>query len=253
MLEQLLKQLGFNEKEILVYLAILKSRQINPQKLTEITKLKRTTVYSVVKELIRKGTIAEDKAAPTMMLVALPPEDLEKLVQKEEEALEEKKYLISQSVKELLKIEQSTLYPVPKLNFIPEIDMKYYIKKQTQTWSESIMAADGIYWGFQDPSYAENYAEEIDYYWNHKSAKDVTLYLLTNESDIEEKMQEKKYERQIIKFWNKSEPFASTTWVMGNYVAILRTHVRPHYLVEHHDPELAKNLRQLFKWVWEKV
>jgi hypothetical protein len=46
------------------------------------------------------------------------------------------------------------------------------------------------------------------------------------------------------------DEFASTMWVMGDYVVTLATRIRPHSLVEIHDRMLAQNMRGIFKSLW---
>ena len=83
MLQQLLKQLEFSEKESQVYLAVLAQGKILPVDVAKITNINRATVYSVAKELIKKGVIAEDLGGKARYLVALPPKDLDKLATKQ--------------------------------------------------------------------------------------------------------------------------------------------------------------------------
>jgi sugar-specific transcriptional regulator TrmB len=74
---ELLNRLGFSDKEITVYTAILRYGKISPASLAKLTKLNRTTVYSVAKELIKQGVIAEDLGGPSLLLVAKSPQALE--------------------------------------------------------------------------------------------------------------------------------------------------------------------------------
>src|SRR3989338_3820252 len=81
MLHSLLKQLDFNDKEITIYLAILEKGKINPSEVAQITGINRTTVYSVAKELIRRGIVSEDLGASPRLfvpkIVFVPQENLE--------------------------------------------------------------------------------------------------------------------------------------------------------------------------------
>src|SRR3990167_6258764 len=101
MLYTLLEKLGFNQKEILVYLMILQHEKINATDLAQLTKINRTTIYSVVKELIQKGVIVEDLGSPTRYFIARPPEDLEFLITEQEQQLERKKQTIQEAIREL--------------------------------------------------------------------------------------------------------------------------------------------------------
>lgn len=61
------------------------------------------------------------------------------------------------------------------------------------------------------------------------------------------------YKRRNIKFWKNAGAFTATTWVMGDYVAMVVTNQHPHYLVEIHDKMFAQNFCILFKGIWESL
>ena len=80
----------------------------------------------------------------------------------------------------------------------------------------------------------------------------MSLKLLTNESTIEEKMRQKKIERRQMKFWKHENPFSASMWVCGEYLVMVVTKTRPHYLVEIHDAILCQNMAGVFTTLWEK-
>ena len=92
MIHDLLKQLDFNEKERDIYLAVLKNGKITPAEVAKITRINRTTVYSVSSDLIKRGVIAEDLGGRIRYLVARPPEDLSEILRKDENAHEAGKF-----------------------------------------------------------------------------------------------------------------------------------------------------------------
>ena len=251
MIENILKQLGFGEKEIKVYLAVLEQGKTTPANVAMLTGINRSTVYSIAKDLLEKGVIAEDVAGTKSYLVALPPEDLGNLAKKEERDLQSKRVLINQAMGELANFTKNTKYSIPKITFIYKEDLENFLYKQAPEWNRSIMERDGIWWGFQDPSLVENYAKWIDWYWNESAPKDLVLKLLSNDSKIEKQMEKKSYDRRQIKFWEKGGDFTATTWVAGDYLIIVMTNQNPHYLVQIHDATLAHNMREMFKSIWE--
>ena len=76
MLNQYLQQLGFGDKEIAIYLCIQENGKLSASDVARITKINRTTVYSVSKELIKKGVIQEDLGGSNRYYTALSPEEL---------------------------------------------------------------------------------------------------------------------------------------------------------------------------------
>jgi predicted transcriptional regulator len=253
MLNDHLKNLGLTDKEISVYLEVLKNGRVSPAAVSRTTKINRTTVYSVSKELGKKGFIVEDLAGQASTLVAIPPQELRFLIQKEEKELEQKKQSIGQMIEELQSFTKNTKYAIPKITFIQEEDLMDYLYKRSDEWHRSIMEYDGILWGFQDHTFAENYEKWIDWEWRVGGPKDLRLRLFSNQSGIEEKNKGKEYsDRRKIKYWKKEKTFTGTVWVHGDYLILVQTGQRPHYLVEIYDKLLAENMREFFAGVWDE-
>lgn len=253
MIQQLLKQLGFSEKEITVYVAILQKGKIAPSEVAQITGINRTTVYSIAKELIKRGVISEDLGGSTRYLTALPLQDLNLLLQKEEKELEQKKTVVDKAIKELRVLAKDAKYTVPKIIFVGEKDLEKHLYKQSKIWSDSVMGADGVWWGFQDHTLVEHYEKWIDYYWKHIAPKELQLKLLSNTSVVEKKMKSKKFTQRQIKFWSETKKITAATWIAGDYLIMIITNQRPHYLVEIYDATLANNMREIFKGLWKMV
>jgi len=251
MIKELLRQLGFAEKEIEVYLAVLEQGKTTPANIALLTGINRTTVYSIAKELLDKGVIAEDLAGSKSYLVALPPDDLRNLAKKEERDLQSKKILIDQVTSELQNFTKNTKYSIPKISFIYEEDIEDFLHKQSPEWCKSIMSKDGIWWGFQDPTFATEYQKWINWFWKECAPPKLELKMLTNDSQTEQEISKRGYERRQVRFWNKGQDFTASTWVVGDYLIMAVTKNRPDYLVQIHDATLAHNMREMFKNIWE--
>jgi sugar-specific transcriptional regulator TrmB len=252
MSQDALKQLGFNEKEIAIYTTLLQHASLSASEISKLTHINRTTVYSATKELTKKGLINEDVGAPTRRFIALPPHSLERLFQKEQRALEDKKPYIMRAVRELDVFTQASKYSVPKIVFVEEEDMEAHLYRQTPIWNKSMKERNVNYWGFQDASFVSKYEEWIDWYWTkEESSNTIVLKLLSNEKA--ENLKKEKFDRRQIRFWNKTKDFTATTWIMGDYITIIMTDQKPHYLVEIHDKTIAHNMREVFKGLWEEI
>lgn len=202
MIDETLKKLGFSEKEIQVYLTILENGKVLPATISSITHIKRPTVYAIGKELVKKGVITQDVEGSGGYFVALPPQHLNTIVEKEERDIVAKKKIIKDAISELENVPKSKSYSVPKMRFIDEYNIKDFLYRQVPIWEESmIRSGDMTWWGFQDHTILETkeYQDWIDWYWKIGSEK-VDLKLISNDSAIEAKMAEKKYPRRAIKF-----------------------------------------------------
>ena len=251
MSKQTLGKLGFSDKESEVYLALLQHGKMTPAEIAKLTRISRPTVYSVSKELVKKGVVIEDLGGSSRSLIAKQPEDLAILVNREQKALDAKKTAVQSAIVELKKVAQSSKYSIPKIVFIPEEEIESYLYKQTPLWNASIIETKTMYWGFQDPSLVEHYQGWIDWYWQQE--KPPILQLLSNESNIEETMKTKGYANRRIRFWSGASAFTATTWVMGSYITMINTKRHPFSLIEIHDAMMAENLRQLFSGIWKSL
>ncbi len=253
MIQEKLKKLDFTDKEITVYLAILKNNRITPSDLAKYTKIKRSTVYSVVDELIKKGIVDQDFSSSIKYIVAKPPQELENIIKKQEMEINKNKQIVATTIKELKNFTSDARYTVPKIRFIPEQELRSFLLKRGPVWVESIIRTNSKWLGFQDPSYVENYEDVIDYFWEH-DAKGIELEILTNPSKIENKMTKKPYsDSRKTKVFKNPVAFTAGTWICGDYVIMIITNQHPHYAIEIYNPTLAKNQREIFKFLWEKV
>jgi sugar-specific transcriptional regulator TrmB len=252
MIKEILKKLDFSEKEIEIYLAILKSGKITPADLAKITGINRSTVYVISSELGEKGVISHDLSGPIKYLVAVPPEELENIIKKEEKRIESRKVLVSRAIEELKSFSGDVRYSLPKIRFIAEEELENFLYKQADRWDESLLKTEPCWYGFQDHTYAEFYSSNIDWYWS-RADKNIQLKLITNESNIEKVIQKRDYEKRQMKFLKKKVPFTATTWVIGDYIVMVFTNQRPHYAIEIKNTEFARNQRELFKFLWELV
>lgn len=251
-LTSLLGTLGFTKKEAHVYVAIQKQGRVAPTDLAELTGINRTTVYSVAKELLKKGVVIEDLKTSTRELVATPPEDLTKLLDRERQMIEKKTLIVSDAVEQLRAIAGEAAYPVTGIQFVKEDRLEQFLYDRTPLWNQSILDGDGSYLGFQEEAFAAKYADWIDWYWKRASEK-ITLQLLSNDSSPERKVAALGHARRQIIFWKDNLKFTSTTWVMGDYVVMFVLSSLPNYLVEIHDARFAENQRALFKGIIEDI
>ncbi len=254
MLNEYLQELGFTDKEIAVYLCIQENGKLSAADVSRVSKINRTTVYSVSKELIKKGIIQEDLGGTTTYYTATPPEELRTLYKSQEQELEQKKTAIEQAILELQALPKSKQYSVPKIRFIDEPQLKDFLFKQLPIWIESAKNInEKNWWGFQDASILQEYKDWVEHHWEI-FPEDFGTRLITNNKPSEKEIADAvKNKNRQVKYWDKSVDFTATHAVLGDYVLFIVTNQHPHYLVETHDAVMAKNLREMFKGFWEKI
>ena len=251
MIEKEFLHLGFNENEKEVYLAILHAGKISPHKIASLTKINRTTVYSIGKKLMQLGLISEDKGQKVSYFQAEKPEKLFSMIEKEEDEVKVRKESAHRLVRELSAIKSKKQYSVPRIKFIEEGDLSKYLYGEYDRWKESVEKYENTWWGFHDDSFTNEYTDFIHWSWK-QSGKDLKVRFFSNSAPVEKKINTKHLERRVKQLPQGSE-FDSSLWVVGDYVLMVQTRVRPHYLVEIYDEVLARNQRALFKGLWDKA
>ncbi len=251
MLEKEFSKLGLNDNEREVYLSVLKAGKISPIRVASETGINRTTVYSIARKLAKLGLINEDLGAKTAYLYAEKPEAIVHMINKEEASLKERQKIAESVISELVKLPSSNTYSVPKIKFIEEDDLNDYLYKSYEAFSASGLQHDNTWWGYHDSSFTENYGKYVDWTWTHGPPGLKVRFFTNNEASVEEEMRKRHPERLFITL-APEDVFDSSLWVIGDYVIMGQTRVRPHYLVEINDPVFARSQRQLFKNLWEK-
>lgn len=247
---QYLENLGFTKNEIEIYLLLLRRGKMTAAEIAQLTHIRRPTVYSTIKELVKRGVAIEDLGHASRVIIPKPPSDLIILINREQTALDKKKQLVVSAIEELNKSVKNVSYGVPKFVFIPSEELRNYLKKQTPHWSASAMERDGCWWGFQDHTFVQSYKDYIDSTWKD-APPSLTLRFLTNESETEQRMKLQEYKHRYIKYWEPDGTFTASTWICGDYVIMAYTNSEPHYLIEIHDAAIAHNLRMIFKTIWK--
>lgn len=249
MIQETLKQLGFSEKEIDIYLIILQQGKIAPADIAKLTKINRSTVYDVADELLAKGVITQDLGSSIRYFVARPPEDLVQIIEREEKDVAQKRKLISLAVDELSHLAKNKRYSVPKIQFFSEDEIDNFLYRQTPVWNKSITENNDVWWGFQDVSFVQYYTSWLEWYWKNHS--DTGVKLLSNAMQDKKIVEHGFHKNRIIEYWKDAKDFTATQWIIGEYVIMIITNQRPHYAIEIHDAVMAYNQRQVFKAIWQ--
>ena len=249
MKKELLSRLGLNEKEIRIYMAVLKHGRITPARLATFTKVNRTTAYHICNTLVSKKFLLADYGGPTLYVVPSKPADLKVMVSKEKESVLRKEKMIEQVIDELKVLSAEKDYPIPKIQFIEEDGIEDHLYSNLERWNTSACQADSAWWGFQDHTFAEQYAKWIEWFWK-KSGKNISVKLFSNQSVIEHKLKAKFGEREV-RFLSHAN-FTTTIWIVGEYVIMLETQKHPYYLVEICSKAMAENIKIIFERLWKE-
>jgi len=99
------EKIGLSEKEVKIYLALLKSGAISVRGLAEITKINRGSVYDILKKLQAKGLAAFYHHKTKQKFIAEDPEKLNILVKEKERKLQSAKSEIEKMIPEFRSVQ----------------------------------------------------------------------------------------------------------------------------------------------------
>jgi hypothetical protein len=149
-------------------------------------------------------------------------------------------------IPELHSISQNTGFSVPKIRFVPEVDLESYLYSEVERWDKSLVEVDSIVWGMQDPTFAPKYQEWIKWYYSRSETQKYKVNIISNSR---EENLENFSERKILELGGDLD-FNSAIWVWGHYIIMVSYKEKPNYLIEIYDKKLAHNLRELFRGIW---
>jgi len=101
-LTNILKELGFQDKEIEVYFALLPLGSASIRTLAEKTGINRGTIYDVLESLTNRGFIAAEKKGGRRKFIIKSPEELLESLEVKEKNLENQKKKIKEALPEFL-------------------------------------------------------------------------------------------------------------------------------------------------------
>jgi predicted transcriptional regulator len=246
------KHLGFSENEMSVYLLLAEVGRSSASMLAKRAGIVRTTAYSVLENLVRKGLVSEEESQGKTYFVANPVSSLVRGVEKEREELRVKEKIAKELAATIEPYFRSANFSIPKFQFFDgQANVNNFLYENTSRWSESVAKYDHTWWGYQDHTFVENYLEWLEYYWSVKPQEE-KIQLVSNKVKIEAGLKGKVPGREI-----KPAPieynFSSSIWVNGDYIVLLMTKQDPHYAYQMIDPVFAANLRLIFKLLWSNI
>jgi predicted transcriptional regulator len=250
-----LEPLDLNKNEIALYKAVLKAGQLTPAEIAKLINMKRPTAYNVARSLVEKGLLVEDAIKRPAVFGLADPEQVLAQIEKEKKQLLEREESYKKIAAEISKVSAGKEYVVPTVRFVEEANLEDFLKKNAPVWDETAIAiGETTWWGFQDHTFVEHYADWIEWYWLRWHDKmDLKLFSNGAKTEVDFAKKNSHLSRRNIKFWGEALNFYSSTWVAGDYVIMINTRTRPFYLVEIKDKLMAHDQREVFRNLWEMV
>lgn len=89
MFEDIYRQIGLSKEESEIYQSLLENGALSASELAKTTSVKRTYIYTLVQDLVRKGLVIQEKRGRVTTFVAQSPDKLLELTESRKNALEQ--------------------------------------------------------------------------------------------------------------------------------------------------------------------
>jgi sugar-specific transcriptional regulator TrmB len=241
-----LRNNGFNKKDELIYLDIFQHGQSFASSVSLRTGIDRTTVYSALKRLLKKGVIAQTKMNDVKAYLAVSPEIFMDSIERKINDLESEKKMAGLFVKEMTNLKKRA-YVQPKIKIFEGDDAIINLYSQTLEkggTQKSFLTLDSFPVGLKD--FLTKQFIEL------KKRRKVFSRVLVAEGKRSERYKSldsiSNRETKIV----KGHPFQLHAEIIlfgGNQVAIIDFHQQIYGMVINSET-FYKTVETLFDFVW---
>jgi predicted transcriptional regulator len=246
-----LKAFGLLDKEVAVYLQLLKSGILTPLELSRLTKINRTSIYRAIEKLVQKGLITEKIEQNSTKYCAMDPEYLNTLLKEEKNRVLQIETFLPNTINDLENLRNEGSAPV---------SVKYYrgIEGLKQVLWNILKSNDGkgvvgyardLMENHMDAVFMENWRDEI-------CKRNIVTYEITNTPEEDyvwtknKTYVEKHYKQRYI------APTILNThhinWIYNDTLTYYYANNNDYWAVEIVNKEIADVQRQIFWILWEK-
>lgn len=251
LLANALEQLGFDDKEQAVYLALTDLGRVSPTVLSKRTHIPRATLYAVLESLSDKGVISREQGGRATFYLATNPVSLLRLVERERESVATKEAIATELVEYLLPLAHGKDHTIPKLQvFEGTTSIENMLYDYLPLWRESYSRLGNFtLWGYQDPTFVESYLKWHHHMWESRDPRE-KINLFSNAADVEQELSHQIPQREV-RALPAGVVFRSSIWIYGDYIVLGMTRQKPHYAVQIKDEIFGSNLRTIFELLWK--
>jgi sugar-specific transcriptional regulator TrmB len=230
----ILKKLGFEEREISAYLALLKSGKLTATSLSERTGIDRSTIYRILNGLIKKGFVNSFVRNNVKYFGACDPEVLVKYANEIKSEMEQKfrelsNLKISEKTKVKVEVYEGTEGAKSVLKDILKTQKDYFV-----------FGYDCQFKKVFPETYLEQYIRQL------KERKITERMLVIEGTKIPEE-----YKKQtILKFLPRNMIGPSTLLIYGNKIAHI-VWIEPYFVIVIENKEISDSMKTYFDLLWK--
>lgn len=238
-----LKNLGLNEKEAKVYLALLQTSKATAYEVAKYSGLKKPTTYVILDDLVDKGIASKVPRVKTMHYSAISPEDL---------------FAIAKSRISTAEEVLPELKAISKGRAIKKVRVAYYegldgIKEMYKKMQNEIAGKNYI--GFF--AHQKYTPKELSTLFDEVNERFCKLKIGRKALTVDDKSLAKYFDKEFVKKHNvdfKTIPISKYDSNISIEVFKSKTQIFSHRYLQAivvDNPDIAKTMKQIFNLVWE--
>ncbi|MBI2410659.1 MAG: hypothetical protein HYV32_02055 [Candidatus Kerfeldbacteria bacterium] len=247
---KILQQLGFSQKEIAVYAALLELDSATAGEIADKTEINRTSCYDILDSLMKKGIISKFKKKTKIYFHAGDPKRLIAYLEREREEANKKITKQQQLVKEALPELSSLLHPQntkPKVTFFEGEKGMREAYEDTLTSTETILAyanAETMHKGLP------NFFPE---YYKRRAGAGISIKAIIPDNEVDRKqiVHNAEEARESVFLPNPEMTFSPEVNIYNDKVLIASWNEKMAVLIE--SREFAQLQKLIYQLLWKSL
>jgi len=234
-----LQLLGLNQKEAKIYLANLELGEATIQEIASQARLKRPSLYHIIKDLIKRELIYSVVREKKRKFVAADPSELEKIIKRHDEVLKE-------TIPELKALTGTSALTKPKMRLYEGLDGIKVVYQDILDTKKPVKAFSGVKSGYKA------LGEFADQYIGERIKNNIPIKLIAPDDfwGRGHQRKDKKSKRETRLIPKDKFPFEMEANIYGNKVNFVGFKKGRLVGVIIENPEIAKTMESIFDFAW---
>lgn len=235
-----LRQLGWSQNEIKVYVGVLEIGSAKVDAISKRVPLPRTTIYGILKSLLEKGLVSYVIKSGVKYFIASDPR---RLVSIQEEKTEILKKMLPQ-----LEIIKQTVGEKPTIEL-------YEGRSGIKTLFEDILKTKQTIKGYGNTQLMVELLEYyVPFYVKRRIEEKIFFQLITEPSQVGRNMQkEDKKTLRETRFIESLKEISDATYIYGNKIAIITLLKKEPLGILIENEQISNSQRTIFKILWDNA
>lgn len=250
MIKKFLQTLGFSEKEIKLYVALLELGRGTPTEISRKTNLNRTTVYDIVRVLMDRGLISKFKKGSSTYFYSRDPKQLLAYLEREKQEsvrkFEKQQKRLTELLPEFVSLENLKKRSRPRVQFFEGE------KGVREAYEDTLTSSGTIYAYTNVQAMIEGLPNFFPDYWKRRAKKKIPIHaVFVDNTASRERAKFNQEELRQTKFLEKGKEFSPEVKIYNDKMLIASWKEKIAVIVE--SGEFIKLQKTIFEELWKRL